>query len=119
MFGIDILKIHYWVFVRSGVKQCPEVWTANTQNQFVSLEDLSPAGQGDVAELLGATQVLHDGEKARMVIIPLQQKFFLRHFSSGLLHKVDHKGCVNVVALLTASMCCCIPQVVHDSPGVS
>ena len=112
MFRIDILKIHYWVFVRAGIKQRPEVWTANTQNQFVSLKDLSATGEGDVAELLGPAQILHDGEKARMVIIPLQQKLFLRHFSSCLLHKVDHKGCVNAVALLTATTSCCIPQVV-------
>ena len=44
MFRIDIFKINYWVFVRSRIKQCSEVWTANTQNQFVSLKDLSPTG---------------------------------------------------------------------------
>ena len=84
MFRIDIFKIHYRVLVRTRIKQCPKVRAANTQNQFVSLKDLSPTGECDVAQLLGPAQILHDGEKARMVIIPLQQKLFLRHFCSVL-----------------------------------
>ena len=43
----------------------------------MGLEDLPAAGQGHVRQHLGGAQVLHDGEEAVVVVVPLQQELFL------------------------------------------
>ena len=66
--------------------QFPKAMFTMQQDQLVSLENLSPACQCHVTQLLSATKILHNCEKARVVIIPFQQKFFLRHFDSSLCY---------------------------------
>ena len=80
MFGVDIFQIDDGMFVGARVEEGSEVGAADGQDQLVGLEHLAATGERHVTQLLGAAQVLHYREKARVVIVPLEKKLFLRHF---------------------------------------
>ena len=101
MFRVDILEVDNRMLVRLGVEHGPEERAAHAQDQLVRLEDLSAAGQRDVTQLLSPTEVLHHGEEAGVVVIPLEQKLLLIHpvgpsnVSLGVFVWVGNGGRVN------------------------
>ena len=96
VFGVDILQIHDGMLVWPRVEQSSEVGAAHGQDQLVGLKYLTPAGKSHVAELLGAAKILHNCKEARVVIIPLEEKLFLRHFVCSLVS----------VCTLCVTLCC-------------
>ena len=79
MLRIHILEIDNRMLVRPCIKHRTKEGAAHAQDKLVGLEHLTAAGQRDVTQLFGSTQVLHHAEETGMVVVPLEQKLLLIH----------------------------------------
>lgn len=83
------MKVHhsltYRMLARIGDKHLLEIWTANSQNDFVCPQQFSITGKCHVDQVATVVQVLKSTSNIVLEIVPAQSKLLhLDHFPNNL-----------------------------------
>ena len=65
-------EITFYKVTKNGFEILPQNWTGGPQDEAMSLQADLAAGDGHIGQTLLPAQVLHEPEKAGMVLVPLE-----------------------------------------------
>ena len=82
LMGVHILQEDLGFLSSQAEEQQQEVGGADAQHEFVSRKKLGSCSESHIGIFLTLTELFCSSKKQRMMVIPLEEKIFSRHFVS-------------------------------------